>query len=300
MNRALSIALGRSLDDDGHGKPLSEGEPWSWYGELYSTYAADRFARAVGLGPMGVRIFPGASSVCEVTDSVEDVLGVRRTVFAEPIEPLASAAPVVRQLRLPSRWEHLVPQRLDGGGIALIGRMTEGDPTEVARIDIPDLDGDAVGVTYPDPGYSWYPPNGQAVLDPATERSWAPGLGAQLVGNYPVGETEIAGAWLEATDPQHAQEAPFVVLERDRDGGEVVAVHDVLCPPRQGDLYFDLPSYDGRPVFVPTDDGVWVISFTYDGVDMQRFGYGGEVLAPRALEIDVESLYGGERFEFRW
>ncbi len=67
-----------------------------------------------------------------------------------------------------------------GGGIALIGKTTPNETDVVARIDIPDLDGDNVRVTYPDPGYSWYPPKRRCCATrqarprgrPAWEQSW--------------------------------------------------------------------------------------------------------------------------------
>lgn len=297
MNRALSLALGSALDDDGHGTPQSQLEPWTWYGSLVPTYAAERFSRAVGLGPVGVEAFPRASWRCDVTEATDDVRTVQRSVFTPPTAPIGPSAPIDRHLLLSRYWAHLPPE-VSAGGVTLHGRQLSGRHTDAfVRIDIPSLDGDAVWVTYPDRTYRL--PN-QVALDPAGETSWAPGLGAELLGNYPVGDTEIAGAWLESPDPAQGADAPFVVVERARDGGEVLAVHKTTCPSRSAEWVVSDPDYGGRPVFVPTADGVWVISFTPGGVKMQRFGYGGEALEARTLLIDVESLYGGERFEFRW
>lgn len=300
MNRALSVALGRSLDDDGHGAARSESGAWAYFGGLSQTYTADRFANAVGLGPLGVQIFPGANWHCDNTDSLEDVLLARRSVFSDQTQTLSPAAEVVRYIAIEGPFYHLAPQRLEGGGIALIGKTTPHETDEVARIDIPDLDGDNVRVTYPDPGYSWYPPQGQVLIDPPGETAWAPGLGAELVGNFPIGDTEIAGAWLESTDPQKAEEAPFVVLERERDGGEVVAVHNILCPPREADFSSRHSYHSDRPFFVPTKEGVWVISYSGTWIYLQRFGYGGKPLASRWVSIDIESTYGGEPADFWW
>lgn len=298
MNRALSIAVGRSLDFGDDGLPLSETDHWAWYGSPFPTTAADRWARAVGLGPLGVNLFPQASPDCDETDSAEDVRAVQRSVFVWEDLDMGPRHPNERTILLPFPWRHLPPERLPGGGIRLRGRMDEGYPDHIVHIDLPSLGGDAVWATYParyDQGARGVP-----FVDPPGETSWAPGLGAELLGNFPVGDIEIAGAWLESTDPTAPEEASFVVVERVPDGGDVLAVHRTTCLGREGfDHNWD-SSYGGRPVFVPADDGLWVVSFPGDAVKMQRFSYTGEETEPRRMLIDPELLYGGGTFEFRW
>ena len=299
MNRALSVEMGRALDHGDDGLPLSQTGHWAAYRSVFPGYAADRFARAVGLGPVGSRLFPRPSADCAITDAAQDVGAVQRAVFAWTDLDIAPAAQVDRSIDLTGPWYFLPPERLEGGGLRLHAATGSGYPDYTAAIEIPTLDGEEVWASYPaGPVYST---PSLAVLDLPGETAWAPGVGAELVGNYPAGDTEIAGAWLEAADPFVRRDDVFVVVERDRGSGEIVAVHDLSCPrPEPEWALDDLPYMSQRPVFVPTADGVWVVAFNRTEVRMRRFGYGGEALAPRRLEIDLSLLEGGERYVFPW